>query len=90
MPKYTPGPWSFQPGQNNWPHPSVWRGNEGGFQVLGTSRERSEADARLIAAAPDLLESLKDVVAVVQERDPGFDADVLRTARAVIARAEGR
>lgn len=54
---HTPGPWRVI-GPYSGGHYSVQRGKEGGFIVTGTSTEREEADARLIAAAPDLMEAL--------------------------------
>jgi hypothetical protein len=46
------------------------------------------ANARLIAAAPDLLEALKDMVDLVELLCP-FDGPQQRKARAAIARATG-
>jgi hypothetical protein len=46
---------------------------------------QNNADAQLIAAAPDLLEALKAVVRVADRKTDEFDA-----ARAAIARAEGK
>ena len=46
------------------------------------------ADARLIAAAPDLLEALKDMTDLVQLMCP-FDGPQQRKARTAIARATG-
>lgn len=48
-------------------------------------RAEAEANARLIAAAPDLLEALKAVVAVAGRGTVEFDR-----ARAAIAKAEGK
>ena len=45
---------------------------------------QSLADARLIAAAPDLLEALKEVVAISDREHKAWDK-----ARAAIAKAEG-
>lgn len=61
MSGHTPGPWRFEPG-DKFTKPYVVRGREGGFQVMGLSTEREEADAKLIAAAPDLLEALEAMV----------------------------
>jgi len=49
---------------------------------------QQEANARLIAAAPDLLEALKDMVDLVELLCP-FDGPQQRKARAAIARATG-
>ena len=45
----------------------------------------NEANARLIAAAPELLAALKEVVAIADRQTVEFDK-----AHAVIAKAEGR
>lgn len=45
----------------------------------------TEANAHLIAAAPDLLEALKGVMAIADRKTDEFDL-----ARAAIAKAEGR
>lgn len=63
--------------------------------------QEAKANARLIAAAPELLSALKDLVAIqdVKEHDSGeeqlsnphdSESCVLCTAREVIAKAEGR
>jgi hypothetical protein len=48
-------------------------------------------DARLIAAAPDLLAALKALVALSDEVDPDrlFEGEIHRQARAAIAKATG-
>ena len=61
MNAFTPGPWRYRKG-DNLSCPYVIRGTEGGFAVMGLSRSREEADARLIAAAPELLEALQEIV----------------------------
>ena len=50
-----------------------------------TGWRRQEADARLIAAAPDLLEALKAVVAIADRKTDEFDR-----ARAAIQKASGQ
>ena len=45
----------------------------------------SVANARLIAAAPDLLEALKEIVAISDRKHNAWDR-----AKAAIAKAEGR
>ena len=59
--QHTPGPWSYLAGDGLAWRPSVQRATEGGFVVVGLSRDREEADAKLIAAAPDLLDELKNL-----------------------------
>jgi hypothetical protein len=94
--KHTPGPWRYLPGDGLEWRTSVQRGTEGGFVVRGTSREREEADARLIAAAPELLEALKEITSDYADRfdlddpstNPGIKSSI-KQARAAIAKATG-
>lgn len=94
MSKHTPGPWFVREPDNGIYDTDdeianvVARGPYG----LNTLAEDVElADARLIAAAPDLLETLRDIVAVyahVINRGPRESA-LLTRARAAIAKATG-
>lgn len=78
MSKHTPGPWIFENrdgdhplnDQNGWGCHGLWAVN-GGF-ILGDGagwdsgyQGPNEADARLIAAAPDMLELLQSIRAVM-------------------------
>jgi hypothetical protein len=61
-------------------------------QHLDIDSARRTADARLIAAAPEMLEALLDLVALLP--DPELDVDAVQreyvlAARAVIAKATG-
>lgn len=85
--KHTPGPWRYEPGRDGRP-PYVIRGTEGGFVVVGMTADRQEADARLIAAAPELLEALSVLYAVAAEQ-LGDDWAAVTNAAAVIAKARG-
>lgn len=98
--KWTKGPWSVRPRSSNRP-PAVIRGTEGGFLVQGITATREDADAHLIASAPDLYEALKkampfiddalDVVEVMSESVLTKECrEVVKLARAAIAKAEGR
>lgn len=94
--KHTPGPWEV--GTRRLVH----NGKYGIAQVIRTSDgtlgsdERAMADARLIAAAPDLLASAKELsrraASIYISGLSGHEADVLRTAfdalDAAIAKAE--
>jgi len=82
---HTPAPWTYRPA-GNFKYPIVQRGDEGGFVVSGLSSSRQEADARLIAAAPDLLEALRSVLSDY-EASPCPMRDVVAQARAAIAKA---
>jgi hypothetical protein len=87
MSKHTPGPWIW--GKNYQGLFGAGPDNEvlHFFPYEGMSlnwRKSKDADARLIAAAPDLLEALKAVVRVADRKTDEFDA-----ARAAIKKAEG-
>ena len=92
--KHTPGPWE-QGTQVNGSTTLVAR-MKTGFVVAEMRnvhfREEAEANARLIAAAPDLLESLRELaeLAVLQFGMPPPGADgTLQKALAAIAKADG-
>lgn len=94
MSKHTPGPWAFvQGGSGDFPTWNVRIGTRGFITLPPTaSMETMDADARLIAVAPKLLEAL------IAVRDRFFPADQPERDRdlmwdpvnAVIAKAEGR
>jgi hypothetical protein len=48
----------------------VQRNRSGGFMVSDTDKERAKADARLIAAAPDLLAALEEAPATLHDDRP--------------------
>ena len=73
---HTPGPWSFRGCEGGW----AIDFNEDQEQVVDFVYE--EADARLIAAAPDLLEALECLLKADHD-------DVRAMARAAIAKARG-
>lgn len=86
MSKHTPGPWYAG---KDWL--SMMICNADGFPVaeakvsyVKRSLEEAEANARLIEAAPELLEALR--LAVGRQ---GFSNDELISARAAIAKATG-
>jgi uncharacterized protein (DUF1501 family) len=92
----TPGPWSAFVVEETMtvavdigPHPSGKRPNVvdwGGFDTCGLPLDQQVANARLIAAAPDLLAALK--LAVEQLEAHGFDG-LASGASAAIAKASG-
>jgi hypothetical protein len=101
---YTPGPWQtarFNPDRATVEIETVARGDElpdqGGFIALvgAYGKENEWPDARLIAAAPDLLAALEFALATLDHRDglrhrmdlfTGSERDTLRAA---IAKARG-
>lgn len=101
--KHTPGPWQIsrtRAGKNG-TSLTIWRNDEGPNSSEETNTNwswiaqhiHSEADARLIAASPDMLAALKEAVAVhgAEARDiPDEDEHSwCAVARAAIAKAEG-
>ena len=85
MSEHTPGPWVWQiermalhalpNGPNQWGMDICW---------IDRTMAFSKADAALIAAAPDLLAALKEVVRISDRKHDAWD-----TARAAIAKATG-
>ena len=105
--KHTPGPWSYETRE---PCGDTSRGwivtdpqsdnndvlahvdNENTREELGQS---AEVNARLIAAAPDLLEALINTLSSFKSQVGRYTTDtiaiaVIKQAEAAIARAEGR
>lgn len=98
--KHTPGPWQYYADL-----PSVdpnWHivTNASHLRILANihiepENEMDSANARLIAAAPELLESLKQVVASLEYWFPrngdseGVNSVMMKTAHTAIAKAEG-
>lgn len=95
--QHTPGPWAVRPnGANSSPF-----GIEDAEQnhiasaifEMTNGIEGARANARLIAAAPDMLAALKRLWELGQEPYPEVEretADALADARNAIAKAEGR
>lgn len=83
--KHTPGPWKIDYGYNrsiNFIGPCV------PDQYAGSSWLRvTEANARLIAAAPDLLDALKGMLEVFGDEFGMGDSSVCDDARAAISKA---
>lgn len=86
--KHTPGPWSI--------HRERIIFAEDGYAIAdvttyhGKRQEQTQANARLIAAAPELLGELKRAVAMIEEaRSRGSKQIVPASMRAAIAKATG-
>lgn len=100
MSKHTPGPWVVST-QDSEKIDRRFLIKEQGFggnlaAVFDVARHEAEANARLIAAAPEMLEALKAIRAVTCDPDgnvsiDGSDADreEIAKALAVIAKAGG-
>jgi hypothetical protein len=102
--QHTPGPWQF----NEYPHYTdftIW-GDGGTFPVVTEFDDRGNhtvttANARLIAAAPDLLAALQRAEALLRIAfNPGIETDVTlcsascqwaaNEARAALSKAQGQ
>ncbi|WP_041544596.1 MULTISPECIES: hypothetical protein [Chelativorans] len=107
--KHTPGPWNWKPRHHVINESAVLspdpHSENGGFVVAHTYGPKHAANARLIATAPVLLESLKtarDAIASVAVETFGvadhgglsdpypIQAELLHNIDAAIAKAEGR
>lgn len=87
MTKHTPGPWGIIKGEFG---PVIFSGETGAMvaqPVRGSSDDERQANARLLSAAPDLLQSLKEVVDWLEIAE---NKSVMHTkARAAIEKATG-
>jgi beta-xylosidase len=101
MSGHTPGPWaqSHRESDDGWYRTQVYPVADPNNTIAtcnwhsvrteyGHVTDR-DANARLIAAAPELMEALRALADQVEEYELG-NPDALRNARAAIAKAEGR
>lgn len=94
MSKHTPGPWRATSGGRVIAQDGEWRlqvCKVGAFddpEMLRHSKSRWEADARLIAAAPELLAALDYALAVADE-GLRLGPEWREKTRAVIVKAKG-
>ena len=91
--KHTPGPWQACDVGDYSDYDGRCRvilGNDLRIAVVLGDHDESAANARLIAAAPDLLEELEDMVSLVEYlMNDSYDNKETAEARAAIARAKG-
>lgn len=80
--QHTPGPWNVSPPCELSQRYSVY------YNGPLVYVERGE-DARLIAAAPDLLELARQIVLAADQNEGDIPADIVSGARAAIAKATG-
>ncbi len=87
--KFTPGPWRVTRGIGS--RSGLYDIQAGSGTVYGGDvilfGMKVEANARLIAAAPDMAEALRAVLAQTSKYDAGVPA--IRDARALLARIDG-
>lgn len=91
MSKHTPGPWVARPDPNAC-LPDDWCVGIGdSLANIDKVAVCSERDARLIAAAPELLEACQALIAYCDKNPPmGDSLWSVRQIRAAIAKAEGQ
>lgn len=95
MSKHTPGPWAATPCLDVGRYGPPWTIRVDKQTVVASligaalhrGAETAEANARLIAAAPDLLAALKELLPMWES---GIREPWVERARAAIAKAEGR
>ena len=94
--KHTPGPWEWdgsvwqydEQEESPWLVQAPWHDIKSKTVLSGRIRCNTEADARLIAAAPELLEALVEAASGYSEFSEG-DREILRKCRAAITKATG-
>jgi hypothetical protein len=100
MSKHTPGPWGYfcHHPEGSWhigASPTTYAKGDPTIANLGQIGDQG-ANARLIAAAPELLEALEAMLSHTADLDPmqGYrpeeDFSAVKQARAAIAKAEGK
>lgn len=98
MSKHTPGPWAVDADaypifiyseSETWPLIDELGNEEGCKGAFIANTGDNKANARLIAAAPDLLEALKDMLDGHEDACTGYGEGAADKARAAIAKATG-
>ena len=77
-------------GPGHYDNPSIFGAD--GKEIVGCDEYmvfRNPADIRLLVAAPDLLEALKDTLQLLEVYCEDFEEGTRKQARAAIAKAEG-
>lgn len=97
MSAHTPGPWAYRPSNDG--HFIAGAGENSGYLAevrQCRSKQDIRADARLIAAAPDLLAALKAILSEVDGPEKPYSSDswlpahLVKAACSATAKAEGR
>jgi hypothetical protein len=96
MGKHTPGPWAVE---FNWKMVATVAGGANGYELFDVRGDVPDfqKNARLIAAAPELLEALEELLSIgsvfisaIEANDPSVDFENWEAkARAAIAKARG-
>ena len=91
-PKHTKGPWKCAKGRSAHPVSMVWSDSGaicGPYYGTNVTEEEAQANARLIAAAPEMLEALKIFRGLAYHGEHA-GLNHLAFTDSVIAKAEGR
>jgi hypothetical protein len=93
--QHTPGPWQVKPSNNeitNADHGRLPFAIVAGYTLIGATYENGK-DARLIAAAPDLLKAAKTIMenldGMAGEVTAGYHESIIAPLRDAIAKATG-
>ena len=94
MERYTPGPWVIDDANNelvaklvDGVYEYIADCQPGNWSVCGLKQDEIEANARLIASAPDLLEACKGVMNMLDNEFPGHP--MTERVRGAIDKAKG-
>ena len=92
---HTPGPWEYRKTADTFHtgHPVFGVGPKINGAIVFVAEQIYEADAQLIAAAPDLLEAAKKLVESIDSDEDGemsYDGAFLIQLRAACDKAEGK
>ena len=93
--QHTPGPWSYNRAEGGYQGHFISTGDciicdlpdAEDFLAVKRAAPQTEANARLIAAAPDMLEALRLCERALEERDAEQETYAAKKARAAIAKA---
>lgn len=91
MSNHTPGPWHYGETDNGFAICQHTPKADFYFAEIIGLDDQSKSDARLIAAAPDLLEALKALIFAAGNLHPSDDSFwvAIKAADAAVAKAEG-
>lgn len=91
---HTPGPWNykvqgFKISIGNKDTGATKNGHDYTTAIIEDNSSQAEANARLIAAAPELLESCIELLGFIERNFPSEDGEAIFDARTAIHKAQG-